>query len=105
MMPLCRELMSAANLNVFHPSRLLQNRALRQHLGALAVVVRDYDEAIEWYTQKLGLQPIENTDLGQGKRWVLLAPKGSMETRLLLAKASGANQLACIGNQTGGRVF
>lgn len=78
---------------------------MKQHLGALALVVADYDRAIEWYTQKLGFELIEDTAMGQGKRWVLLAPPGSRETRLLLAKASNEEQVARIGNQTGGRVF
>lgn len=78
---------------------------MKQHLGALALLVADYDEAIAWYTRALGFELIEDTDLGGGKRWVLLAPPGSSETRLLLAKASGDEQASRIGNQTGGRVF
>lgn len=78
---------------------------MKQHIGALALLVADYDVAIAWYTRALGFQLIEDTDLGGGKRWVLLAPPGSSETRLLLAKASGDEQLAHVGNQTGGRVF
>ncbi|MDE2155240.1 MAG: VOC family protein [Xanthomonadaceae bacterium] len=78
---------------------------MKQHLGALALLVADYDEAIAWYTRALGFTLVEDTDLGGGKRWVLLAPPGSRETRLLLAKAEGAGQTSRIGNQTGGRVF
>lgn len=78
---------------------------MKQHLGALAVLVHDYDQAIAWYTQKLGFELVDDTDMGQGKRWVLLAPAGSTETRLLLAKASSEEQVSRIGNQTGGRVF
>ena len=78
---------------------------MKQHLGALALLVADYDEAIAWYTRALGFELIEDTDMGGGKRWVLLAPPGSSETRLLLAKANGAEQASRIGNQTGGRVF
>ncbi|MFC5740759.1 VOC family protein [Dyella tabacisoli] len=78
---------------------------MKQHIGSIALVVADYDEAIAWYTRALGFELIDDTDLGSGKRWVLLAPPGSSETRLLLAKASGAEQLARIGDQTGGRVF
>jgi catechol 2,3-dioxygenase-like lactoylglutathione lyase family enzyme len=78
---------------------------MNQHLGALALVVADYDEAIAWYTQALGFELIEDTDMGDGKRWVLLAPPGSSETRLLLAKASNDEQATRIGNQAGGRVF
>jgi catechol 2,3-dioxygenase-like lactoylglutathione lyase family enzyme len=78
---------------------------MKQHLGALALLVADYDEAIAWYTRALGFELVEDTDLGDGKRWVLLAPPGSRETRLLLAKAKGDEQASRIGNQTGGRVF
>lgn len=78
---------------------------MKQHLGALAVLVHDYDQAIAWYTQKLGFELVEDMDIGLGKRWVLLAPPGSVETRLLLAKASSEEQVSRIGNQTGGRVF
>ena len=76
-----------------------------QHLGALALLVADYDQAIEWYTRKLGFELVEDTDMGKGKRWVLLAPPGSCETRLLLAKAVNEGQASRIGNQSGGRVF
>lgn len=78
---------------------------MKQYLGALALLVADYDEAIAWYTRALGFELIEDTDMGEGKRWVLLAPPGSRETRLLLAKAKGDEQASRIGNQTGGRVF
>ena len=78
---------------------------MKQHLGALALLVADYDEAIAWYTRALGFELTEDTDMGGGKRWVLLAPPGSSETRLLLAKAKGDEQASRIGNQTGGRVF
>lgn len=77
---------------------------MKQHLGALALLVADYDEAIAWYTRALGFELIEDIDQGR-KRWVLLAPPGSTETRLLLAKADGDEQASRIGNQTGGRVF
>ncbi|MGH8158166.1 MAG: VOC family protein [Rhodanobacter sp.] len=78
---------------------------MKQHLGALALLVADYDEAIAWYTRALHFEVIDDTDLGGGKRWVLLAPPGSRETRLLLAEAKGAEQVAQIGHQAGGRVF
>jgi catechol 2,3-dioxygenase-like lactoylglutathione lyase family enzyme len=77
---------------------------MKQHLGALALLVDDYDEAIAWYTRALGFELIEDIDQGR-KRWVLLAPPGSTETRLLLARASGDAQASRVGNQTGGRVF
>lgn len=75
------------------------------HIGALALVVRDYDEAIAFYRDKLGFTLVEDTPLGPDKRWVRLAPPGSTETRLLLAKAATPEQAARIGDQTGGRVF
>ena len=77
----------------------------RQRIGYVALVVRDYDEAIAYYTKALGFEVVEDSDLGGGKRWVLLAAPGSVETRLLLAKASTPEQMARIGDQTGGRVF
>ena len=76
-----------------------------QHLAAIALVVRDYDEAIDFYVGKLGFDLVEDTKLSDTKRWVLVAPPGSQETRLLLARADGAEQKTRIGNQTGGRVF
>ena len=76
-----------------------------QKLGYIALVVREYDEAIAFYTTKLGFHLIEDTDLGNGKRWVLVRPPGSTGTDLLLARAVGPEQASRIGNQTGGRVF
>jgi len=78
---------------------------VKQYIGSIALVVADYDEAIAWYTTVLGFRLIEDTDMGAGKRWVVVAPPGATETRLLLAKASGAEQAARVGDQTGGRVF
>ncbi|WP_299818827.1 VOC family protein [uncultured Roseibium sp.] len=78
---------------------------MKQVIGALTLVVPDYDRAIAFYTQKLGFDLIEDTRLSDDKRWVLVAPKGSAETRLLLAMADGPDQEAAIGNQAGGRVF
>jgi len=78
---------------------------MTQRLGHVALVVRDYDEAIAFYTQSLGFQLIEDTDLGNGKRWALVRPYGATGTELLLAKAVSCEQASRIGNQTGGRVF
>ncbi len=78
---------------------------MSQHLAAVSLVVPDYDEAIAFYVGKLGFARIEDTPLGAGKRWVLVAPPGAVETRLLLAKADSDLQRRAIGNQTGGRVF
>jgi catechol 2,3-dioxygenase-like lactoylglutathione lyase family enzyme len=82
---------------------------MSQTLGYIALVVRDYDEAIAFFTRSLGFDLIEDTPSkdrqGRDKRWVLVAPRGSAGTALLLAKASTNEEAACIGNQTGGRVF
>ena len=78
---------------------------MKQHLGSICLLVRDYDEAKAWYLDKLGFDLVEDTSLGDGKRWVLLAPPGSRETRLLLAEAAGPEQSARIGDQAGGLVF
>jgi catechol 2,3-dioxygenase-like lactoylglutathione lyase family enzyme len=78
---------------------------MKQKIGAMALLVRDYDEAVAYYTQKLGFQLLEDTDLGAGKRWVRVAPPGAEEACLLLARADSPRQAAAIGNQSGGRVF
>lgn len=75
------------------------------HIGAVALVVPDYDEAIAHYCGDLGFDLVEDSDLGGGKRWVLVAPPGSRETRLLLARAATPDQQGVIGQQAGGRVF
>lgn len=80
--------------------------AVKQSLGYVALVVRDYDEAIRYYVDVLGFELIEDTYIpDQDKRWVLVAPPGSTEARLLLARAVGPEQSSRIGDQTGGRVF
>jgi len=80
-----------------------------QTLAYVSLVVRDYDEAIRFFTQSLGFQLVEDSPSidrdGQQKRWVLVAPPGSRGTSLLLAKASTPEEVSRIGNQTGGRVF
>ncbi|HEA15296.1 MAG TPA: VOC family protein [Pseudoalteromonas prydzensis] len=78
---------------------------IKQHIGSIALVVGNYDDAIAFYTQKLGFDLIEDTDQGNGKRWVLVSPPNSNGTNLLLAQASTQQQLEAVGNQTGGRVF
>lgn len=80
-----------------------QQDAMTQQLGALTYLVRDYDEAIAWFTQNLGFVLTADADLGSGKRWVTVAPSGG-GTALLLAQAVG-DQAAAIGRQAGGRVF
>jgi catechol 2,3-dioxygenase-like lactoylglutathione lyase family enzyme len=77
-----------------------------QQLAHVTLVVREYDEAIHFYTRQLGFQLVADTPLGDGKRWVLVAPPGSVGgSALLLAQADGPEQLRYVGNQTGGRVF
>jgi catechol 2,3-dioxygenase-like lactoylglutathione lyase family enzyme len=79
---------------------------MRQSIIHVALVVRDYDEAIEFYCGKLHFTLVEDTyQAEQNKRWVVVAPPGSSGTNLLLARASTPEQSAVIGNQTGGRVF
>ncbi len=77
---------------------------MKQSITPIALVVADYDEAIEFYTQKLDFVLLEDTPQSETKRWVLVAPKDS-ECQILLAKAVGEEQQSRIGNQTGGRVF
>jgi len=76
-----------------------------QSLGAVTLVVNDYDEAIDFYTDKVGFELVADLPLGEGKRWVLLSPPGATETRILLAKSDDDLQKTRVGNQTGGRVF
>ncbi len=78
---------------------------MNQRLAQVALVVRDYDEAIQYYTQTLHFDLLEDTTLSDTKRWVVVAPKGSGGCRLLLAKAANEEQQSRVGNQTGGRVF
>ena len=79
---------------------------MNQSIGQVAIVVREYDEAINFYVETLGFRLIEDTPVqAQDKRWVVVAPPGSSSARLLLARAVGAEQSSRIGNQTGGRVF
>lgn len=74
-----------------------------QRLAHIALLVRDYDEALAFYVGKAGFELIEDTDMGGGKRWVLVRPPGS-DAALLLARAVG-DQVEAVGNQAGGRVF
>ncbi len=78
---------------------------MKQHLKHIAIIVDDYDIAINFYTQKLNFDLIEDTTLSESKRWVLVRPKSSKECSLLLAKGVNEKQKSSIGNQTGGRVF
>lgn len=78
---------------------------MKQAIAHIALVVKDYDEAIEFYTEKLGFVLLEDMPQSETKRWVLVAPKNSDGCQLLLAKGVGDEQISRIGNQTGGRVF
>lgn len=78
---------------------------MKQKIALISLLVDDYDKAIEFYTRRLNFTLIEDTKLGDTKRWVRIAPPGSTETCLLLAKAEGNDQKSRIGNQAGGRVF
>jgi len=78
---------------------------MSQTIGYVALVVRDYDEALEYFIRVLGFELIEDTPLDDGKRWVLVTPRNSHGTCLLLARAVTPEQSSRIGNQTGGRVF
>lgn len=75
-----------------------------RRIATVALVVADYDEAIAWYSEKLGFSLADDVDLGAGKRWVTLSA-GQDGARLLLARADGERQSARVGDQTGGRVF
>lgn len=78
---------------------------MRQTLGHMALVVRDYDEAINFFTRTLHFTLVEDTKMSDEKRWVVVAPPGSSGSTLLLARAATPEQESRIGNQTGGRVF
>lgn len=80
--------------------------SVKQSIGLAALVVREYDEALAFYVGTLGFRVVEDIDIpAQAKRWVTVAPPGSTESRLLIARAVGDEQTSRIGNQTGGRVF
>jgi catechol 2,3-dioxygenase-like lactoylglutathione lyase family enzyme len=78
---------------------------MNQSLVQIALVVRDYDEAIAFYTKKMKFDLVEDTELSATKRWVVVQPSGEAGCRLLLAKAANEEQMSRVGNQTGGRVF
>lgn len=82
-----------------------RGRNVPQAIAHLALLVRDYDEAIAFFVEKLGFDLLEDTRLGPEKRWVRVAPAGGKGAALLLAQAASAGQRAQVGNQAGGRVF
>jgi len=77
---------------------------MAQHIAAVTFVVKDYDEAITFFVRKLDFELVEDKVIDDDKRWVVVGPRGS-GTRLLLGKAATPEQLRCVGDQTGGRVF
>jgi len=82
-----------------------QNSPRPQSIAQITYLVREYDEAIAFFTQKLGFSLAQDADLGGGKRWVVVHPPNFEGTALLLARAATPEQTACVGNQSGGRVF
>lgn len=78
---------------------------MKQSIANITLLVDDYDKAIDFYTNKMEFDLIEDSDLGNGKRWVRVVPKGGNGCCLLLAKAVGEQQIKSIGHQAGGRVF
>ncbi len=78
---------------------------MSRSLALITLVVPDYDTALSFFVGKLGFTVLEDTPLGDGKRWVVVAPSGDGETKLLIAQATTESQEARIGDQTGGRVF
>lgn len=78
---------------------------MTQTIATIALVVADYDDAIAFYRDRVGFSLVQDTELGEGKRWVILAPPGRAGARLLLAQAEGPDQKAVIGRQAGGRVM
>jgi catechol 2,3-dioxygenase-like lactoylglutathione lyase family enzyme len=78
---------------------------MRQRIGLVTLMVDDYDDAIAYYSRKLGFALVEDSPRDAGKRWVVMVPQGATESGLLLAKASNEQQRRAVGSQTGGRVF
>jgi catechol 2,3-dioxygenase-like lactoylglutathione lyase family enzyme len=78
---------------------------MKQSVGCVTFLVREYDEAVSFFAGKLRFRVVEDTAMGEGRRWVVLSPRGSGESRLLLAKAKNPEELAAVGRQAGGRVF
>ena len=88
-----------------HQKRPITIKKTMKRIAAIAIVVDDYDKAIDFYTNSLKFDLLEDTVLSETKRWVRVAPSGSTECSLLLAKAANEEQVSRVGNQTGGRVF
>jgi catechol 2,3-dioxygenase-like lactoylglutathione lyase family enzyme len=88
--------------NLFKKTQLVK---MKQHIAQVTLLVANYDEAITFYTQKLGFSVIEDTPLSSTKRWVVVAPPFNAGCNLLFAEAANPDQQSRVGNQTGGRVF
>jgi catechol 2,3-dioxygenase-like lactoylglutathione lyase family enzyme len=78
---------------------------MRQSIGCVTLLVRDYDEALAFYAGKLRFTVAEDTPMGGDRRWVVIAPPGPASARILLAKAKNSEELSAVGRQAGGRVF
>jgi catechol 2,3-dioxygenase-like lactoylglutathione lyase family enzyme len=78
---------------------------MKQRIACISLLVKDYDEAISFFSEKLNFELIEDTFINAEKRWVIMSPPGSSECSILMAKASNSEQIKYVGNQTGGRVF
>ena len=78
---------------------------MKQRIACVSLLVKEYDEAISFFSEKLNFELIEDTVLNEQKRWVIVSPPGSSDCAILLAKASNSEQIKYVGNQTGGRVF
>jgi catechol 2,3-dioxygenase-like lactoylglutathione lyase family enzyme len=102
-LPNCARLPAASSER--RPDCVRVKANMMQTLGHVALVVREYDEALAFFTRTLNFRVIEDTRLSEDKRWVLIAPPGPQGTSMLLARAATPEQVSRIGNQTGGRVF
>lgn len=80
------------------------NHGQMAYISLVTLVIRDYDEAIDFYVRAAGFRLVEDTALAEGKRWVVVAPPGARETGVLLARAANPGEQARVGDQTGGRV-
>ncbi|MBN2501335.1 MAG: VOC family protein [Anaerolineales bacterium] len=102
--PYCKVLQTGT-IKIGDAVRVTSSEQRKQKISAITLVVRDYDEAIDYFTNQLGFDLVEDTPLEDGKRWVRVLPAGGQGTSLLLAKAVTPSQVKAIGSQTGGRVF
>lgn len=78
---------------------------MARKIGAVSLLVKDYDEAIDFYVNKAGFNLVEDTPMTETKRWVVIEPNGNSGTQIILAKATSEEEIKCVGNQCGGRVW